>query len=65
MSLALVDIEPELGGIPESASQYSLKYFLEVFIAKEFLVDWVSTFDGVPTDQERVERVVHYAIYDA
>jgi hypothetical protein len=44
-SLAIVEIEPPSGGLPEAASRHGLKYFLEVFVARDFLADWQLTLD--------------------
>ena len=64
-SLAVVDVEPASGGLPEAASGSDLKYFLEVFVARDFLADWEATLDKQPTDQERCERLIRYAVNDA
>jgi hypothetical protein len=64
-SSAMVDVEPASGGLPEAASRSGLKYFLEVFVAHDFLADWQATLDKQPTDQERCERLIRYAVNDA
>lgn len=64
-SSALVGFEPASGGLPEAASRNGLKYFLEVFVARDFLADWQATLDQQPTDQERCERLIRYAVNDA
>jgi hypothetical protein len=64
-SSALVDFEPASGGLPEVASRSGLKYFLEVFVARDFLADWQATLDKQPTDQERCERLIRYSVNDA
>jgi hypothetical protein len=63
-STAIVAEEPESGGVPEPAARQGLKYFLEVFLASEFLADWESMLGRTPTDQERCERLIRYAIDD-
>ncbi|MCB1692222.1 MAG: hypothetical protein KDI19_05610 [Pseudomonadales bacterium] len=64
-SLAMVEVEPASGGLPEAASRHSLAYFLEVSVARDFLADWQSTLDKPPTDQERCDSVIRYAVDDA
>ena len=36
-SPAIVEVEPSSGGLPAAATKAGLKYFLEVFVAREFL----------------------------
>jgi hypothetical protein len=64
-SSATVDVEPPSGELPETASRHGLKYFLEVFVARDFIEDWQSTLDKPPTDRERCERLIRYAVDDA
>ena len=64
-SSAIVAIEGESGQIPEEAERRSLKYFLEVSVARDFLEGWESTLDATPTEQERCDRLIRYAIDDA
>ena len=64
-SIAMVLPEPEAGGIPQKADELGLKYFIEVFIAHEFLTDWEGTLDKVPTAHEKCARLIQYAINDA
>jgi hypothetical protein len=40
-------------------------YFLELFIAKEFIEDWTSSLDFKPNAREVALRLLQYAIYDA
>jgi len=42
-----------------------LSYFLEVFIAKNFLDDWKGTMKQVPTDDQLCTRLIEYASNDA
>ena len=62
-SQAVVAFEPEEGGVPAEAE--NLSYFLEVFVARDFLEDWEPTLESPPTLQERCARLVQYAINDA
>lgn len=64
-SVAVVAPEPVSGGLPPEAEQQALKYFLEVFIARNFLEDWSANLDAQPTLQEKCARLIQYAITDA
>lgn len=62
-SNALVAKEPKERGLPVAVQERGMKYFLEVFIAREVLEDWVT--DTVPTVAEKCDRLMQYAITDA
>jgi hypothetical protein len=64
-SSAIVAFEPASGGLPEAGSREGLNYFLEVFIARDFLSDWESGLDKHPSPAERCERLIRFAIDDA
>jgi hypothetical protein len=64
-SNVIVAREPESGGVPPEAERLGLKYFLEVFVAREFLEGWPGNLDAQPTLQEKCARVIKYAITDA
>ena len=64
-SHALVIFEPEPGQYQEKAREMGLVYFLEVYIAQEFLEGWISNFDTEPTLEEKCNRLIQYAINDA
>jgi hypothetical protein len=64
-SPAVVEVEPPSGGLPQVAAQEGLKYFLEVFVARDFLADWKLERDRLPSVQERCERLIRYAVNDA
>jgi hypothetical protein len=64
-SKALVASEPDSGGLPADAKELGLKYFLELFIARQFLEDWVGSLGTEPTLQEKCARLIQYAINDA
>lgn len=55
-SEALADYEPEAGGIPAEAQRLGLKYFLEVFIARNLLKDWTANCDTPPATQRTCAR---------
>lgn len=42
-----------------------LRYFIEVFIAQEFLEDWRSAQSGKPTEAQTCDRLIAYATNDA
>jgi hypothetical protein len=64
-SKAVVAAEPESGGLPAEAQERGMKYFLEVFVARQFLEGWLGSLDAEPTFQEKCARLIQYAITDA
>ena len=42
-----------------------LRYFLEVFVAREFIEDWKPTQKMLPTDEQSCARLIEYATNDA
>lgn len=56
---------PESPGLPDDATKLEVSYFIEPFIAQEFLEGWVKTQDNTPTSREQCERLIQYAIHDA
>ena len=40
-------------------------YLLEVFLAKEFIEDWVASLDYAPTTEQIAKRLHDYAVNDA
>src|SRR4051794_40195554 len=64
-SSSIVETEPTTGGLPIEASNHGLQYFLEVFIARDFLDDWASGLEQTPSDLQRCERLIRYAKDDA
>jgi hypothetical protein len=64
-SLAMVAREPEAGGVPLEAAQAGMKYFIEIHIAKQFIEDWVSLLQEVPTLSSTCRRLIEYAIHDS
>jgi hypothetical protein len=64
-SPAIVEVEASSGGLPEAATKARLKYFLEVFVAREFLAGWESGLDKAPSAGERCDRLIRYAVDDA
>jgi hypothetical protein len=64
-SEALVAHEPESGGLPAEAERLGLRYFLEVFIARDFVEGWVANLDAPPTPHQTCARLIKYAATDA
>jgi hypothetical protein len=62
-SEAVVVREPQVGGIPPVPPNMS--YFLEIFIARDFLSDWAANLDIQPTLQQKCARLIQYAVTDA
>lgn len=60
-----VGVEPEEGGLPEEAKVRGLDYFLEVFIAQEFMEDWNSSLGRQPSLEMKCDRIIDYASFDA
>ncbi|MCY2928124.1 MAG: hypothetical protein NTV86_01265 [Planctomycetota bacterium] len=64
-SVVVVAREPESGGLPADAQELGLNYFLEVFLARDFLKGWVAHQDEKPTLQQTCSRLIQYAATDA
>ena len=64
-SEVIVAPEPETGVVPAEAARLNMKYFLEVFIARDFVNDWMASLPTQPTLEEKCNRLVHYAVHDA
>ncbi len=64
-SKAMVLPEPEEGGLPLEAKKLGLKYFLEVFIAQDFVEGWVENLHIEPTSLQKCLRLIQYATTDA
>jgi hypothetical protein len=59
------DPEPDPNGTPLEAAEAGMKYFLEVFIAREVVEGWIASLDEKPTLAAICQRVIEYAINDA
>lgn len=60
--------EPDAGGLPPEAAAIGATYFIEVFIANEFLKGWRgwrASQNQSATAKEQSERLIQYAINDA
>lgn len=64
-SAALVAHELESGGVPSEERAQGLEYFMEVFVARDFLEDWKSSLKMNPSREEICAKLIHYAIHDA
>lgn len=64
-SIALVAVESEEGGIPDEAAKINAEYFLEVFLANEFLEGWLANLDQTPPIKDQCLRLIKYAENDA
>lgn len=64
-SQVVVAPEPERGGLPVEAQGLGMKYFLEVFMTRDFLEGWATNLRRKPTLQEKCARLLQYAITDA
>ena len=64
-SKAIVAVEPGARRLPAEAANLGMEYFLDVFVAREFLEGWMANLDAQPTLQEKCARLIQYAINDA
>ncbi len=60
-----VALEPEDGSYPEVFERKDLEYFIEIFIADEFVDGWNEGFSHTPTVEEQTSRLIQYAENDA
>lgn len=64
-SEAIVATEPDEGGVPDEAAKINAEYFLEIFLANEFLEGWLSNLDQEPSVKDQCLRLIKYAENDA
>jgi hypothetical protein len=62
---AVVTQEPDTGELPPEAAALGASYFVEVFVANEFLEGWRRNERPDATVKEQCERLIHYAVHDA
>jgi hypothetical protein len=62
---AIVAREPDGDGLPREAMGRHAAYFIEVFVAKEFLDGWTTSVARPTSAREQCERLIQYAINDA
>ena len=63
--VALEDQDRKPFGIPLEAAEAGMMYFLEVFIAREIVEDWIAALGEKPTLSATCRRLIEYATYDA
>lgn len=64
-SLAIAATEPDDGDLPLEVKELGAIYFLEVFLAKEFISGWLSNIGYTPSAKEICDRLIQYAETDA
>jgi hypothetical protein len=64
-SEVIVAHEPTSGGLPTEAEKLGLKYFLEVFVARDFLDGWSANLGATPAVRQKCARLIQYALKDA
>lgn len=64
-SSAILVHEKTDGTIPEVASSCGLAYFLEVFLACDFVDGWLHSLPHPPSAEETCDRLIGYAENDA
>jgi hypothetical protein len=64
-SQAIVVVNPQARRLPAEAEKLGMDYFLEVFIARDFLQGWRSNLDAEPSLQQKCGRLIEYALTDA
>ena len=63
--VALPDPERKPYEIPLEAAEAGMNYFIEVFIAREFVEGFIASLDEKPTLAAICQRLIYYATYDA
>ncbi len=53
------------GDLVENENGGKYHYLIEIFLAKEFIDDWVRSLDYTPSSEEITRRLHSYAINDA
>jgi len=63
-SEAVLALEPDQGGLPDEAKSHGAEYFIEVFVATDFLDGYIEN-SGPKSAQEQCERLIYYALHDS
>lgn len=63
-STALVMPEPESGELSPEIKELGVQYFIEVFIAKDFINDWIKT-QNKPSYELICFRLIEFVMKDA
>jgi hypothetical protein len=58
MSQVIISADPQ-------GLSFGFKYFLEVFVAREFLEGWLGNFTSEPNLADKCSRLIAYATNDA
>ena len=64
-SLAIVELEPECEDRPRVAIDRNLDYFLEIFVAIEFIDGFLSNLKKQPSNEDICQHLISYASHDA
>jgi len=64
-SFVVIERVPETGLARTEAMKRGFKYFLEVWIAEEFLQGWKENLGAEPSLKQQCDRLIQYAIRDA
>lgn len=64
-TLVIIATELEAGVVPEEAIKIGAEYFLEIFLANEFLEGCISYSKNLLSFQEKCLRLIEYAENDA
>ena len=64
-SAAVVAPEPDEGGLPPEAEGQGVSYFIEVYLAREFLADWQASLPAPASELAACRRLIAYATDDA
>jgi hypothetical protein len=64
-SAAIVVVEPGARTLPAEAARLGMEYFLDIFVAREFLEGWGKSLGANPSLQEQCARLIQYAVNDA
>lgn len=64
-SIAIIINESPNDDLNKDTFESKFEYFLEIFIALEFLSDWSSLFKDEPCPQQKCKRLIDYATNDA
>jgi hypothetical protein len=60
-SIAVIVREPKDGSVPAEARQQVCRFFLDVVVARAFLIGWRSVLDREPTVEEICTRLIDLA----
>lgn len=63
-SEAVLALEPEQGGLPDEATSLGATYFIEVFVATDFLDGYIENL-GPRSVADQCERLIFYARSDS